>query len=261
MKLYMVVDIILLAILIWVVARGWRNGLVSSVIRLVGAVASYAGAWIVSELISQALYKSFLQAKLVDYAETLVPPELQTISDSFAKLGGNTDLLEKLGIDLPRAIAEQLEAVMEQLGLSGLPERLVDTGKLGGEITESVLDNGSTIAEALAQSLFQPLATTALRVVAFAIIFALLSIVVSLLYRIGFGFNHIPLIGGVNHLLGAGVGLLEGVIIVYILCMVLAIASAVLGGKVELLNWQQLQNTAIFSKIVGITLPGGFGIL
>lgn len=265
MKIVYFVDIILIVVAVSIVLRCWKNGLVSSVVRLVGTVAAYAGAWLSSGPIADLLYTKFVQARLVTYAETIVPAELQELADTFSAMGGNTQMLDSLkdlGLaDIPALIGSYLTQTLEKLGLDTLPFPLVDTDKAGQGITGFVLDQGYTLAEAVTEVLLQPLATSVLRVLTFAVVFGLLSLLVSVLYRVGFGFNHLPLVGGINHLLGAGIGLLEAGIVLYILCMVLAMVSAIVGAKYPAFGWAALQDTFLFSRVVGVKLPAGFGLL
>lgn len=158
---------------------------------------------------------------------------------------------------LSTALAEKLR----EFGLESLPFSLLDTDRAGGEIAGRVLEQGTTPAEAITTVLLQPIATTMLRVVVFAVIFCLLLLLVNMLYRVGFGVNKLPLLGGINRLLGVGVGVIEALIVVYILCMVLVIVSALAGGKVEWLSWDELQKAKIFSALVGLKVPAGLGIL
>lgn len=263
MHLYWIWDIIIVCVAAGVIWRAWRTGLVSAAIRLLGALAAYAGAWIVSGPLSVYLYTNFAHERLVRYAEGLIPAELTKLTDAL-QLAGGADTLSALGIkiqDVTVMVSGALAEKLREFGLDNLPFDLIDTDKAGGEIAGKVLEQGITPAEAITTALLQPLATTALRVVGFVVVFGLLLMVVNLLYRVGFGVNKLPLVGGLNRLLGVGVGVVEALVVVYILCMVLAIVSALFGAKVEWLNWNELQKTKIFSAVVGFRPPAGLGIL
>lgn len=261
MELYYIVDVVLICVALGIVMRSYRKGLVASVIRLVGTLAAYAGAWIVSGPISKGLYTNFARGWVEQFAADLVPADLQTTIESIRSIGG----LESMGITIGEAgkeVSQRLAEMLGEYGLNNLPFGLsVDSESLGSELTALVMEKGLSAAQALTQALLEPLATAVLRVAAFVVVFSILSILVSILYRIGVGFNHLPLIGGVNRLLGACVGLLEAAIVLYLLCAALAIVSALLGGQNELLSWSNLQNAKLFSYIVGFNPPAGLGIL
>lgn len=255
-SVYLILDLVLICIVLGILLRCWKQGLVASLIRLVGTVAAYAGAWIVSKPIAVFLYESFAKKWLVGYAQGLIPPGMDALASDAAALGGLSGVSGRFA----EMIAEALAELFAKMGLDGIPFIAADPQTLGNGIAGQVLDNGYSLSEAITETLLQPLATTLLRILAFAVVFWLLSLVVSVLFRIGVGVNHLPLVGGVNRLLGAGIGLVEAAITLYIICITLAMFSALFGSKIEFLRWDMLSQAKLFRFFVGLRMPGGFGM-
>ncbi|MEG2073834.1 MAG: hypothetical protein RRY54_03625, partial [Angelakisella sp.] len=144
---------------------------------------------------------------------------------------------------------------------AGFPARLVETEHIGNRLVDSILEGGSTVAEALVEVIMKPAALTLTRMLVFIIIFALLSAVVSLLFRMGKAVNHIPLLGGLNRLAGMGVGVLEAAISLYVAAALIFIAAALLGSSdIAFLQGDVLAQSSMLNWIMSWRLPEGFVI-
>lgn len=265
MQAYIIVDIVLLVMAAGILLRCWKHGLVASVIRLVGTIAAYAGAWLVSKPVSIQIYDRFVHSKMLAYAGDFIPADLEQLAHTLSQSGIGLETAGALGLEgIGAQIGEQITQVVEQMGFSpdgiallGVP----DSTETGNRLAEQVLDGGSTIAEALVDLMIKPMATLALQVLVFFVVFWLLSIVVSVLFHIGVGFNELPLIGGANRLMGLAIGLAEAAILFYITCFTLEVVALFIGGRFPAFSLEALERSRIFSMMANLKLPGGMGIL
>ena len=108
------------------------------------------------------------------------------------------------------------------------------------------------LAEQVVNQVIAPLLTPIIAIVVFFVAFALCKVIVGFVVEVLTNFNRIPILGSVNKLLGFAMGLLAGVVDLYlILCAVWAII-VVTGGSIPWLNQQ------VLGESIGFSLFGQF---
>ena len=214
-------DLILLAILLLVAMRYAGKGFAAALVQFAGNLASLLGASIFSQNIAPVLFTNFFENNFTTSIE-------KTLAD-----GGQLQLdqlVEKYAGFLPDEIQQSI------------------TQSAGGVLTGSAPE----LAEQVVNQVIAPLLTPIIAIVVFFVAFALCKVIVGFVVAVLTNFNRIPILGGVNKLLGFGMGLLAGVVDLYlILCAVWAII-VVTGGSIPWLNQQVLGDS------VGFTLFGQF---
>lgn len=214
-------DLILLAILLLVAMRYAGKGFAAALMQFAGNLASLLGASIFSQNIAPVLFTNFFENNFTTSIE-------KTLAD-----GGQVQLdqlVEKYAGFLPDEIQQSI------------------IQSAGGVLT----GNAPELAEQVVSQVIAPLLTPIIAIVVFFVAFALCKVIVGFVVAVLTNFNRIPILGGVNKLLGFGMGLLAGVVDLYlILCAVWAII-VVTGGSIPWLNQQVLGDS------VGFTLFGQF---
>ena len=214
-------DLILLAILLLVAMRYAGKGFAAALVQFAGNLASLLGASIFSQNIAPVLFTNFFETNFTTSIE-------KTLAD-----GGQVQLdqlVEKYAGFLPDEIQQSI------------------IQSAGGVLT----GNAPELAEQVVSQVIAPLLTPIIAIVVFFVAFALCKVIVGFVVAVLTNFNRIPILGGVNKLLGFGMGLLAGVVDLYlILCAVWAII-VVTGGSIPWLNQQVLGDS------VGFTLFGQF---
>ena len=133
--------------------------------------------------------------------------------------------IEKYAGFLPESIKESLTASAAGLLGSGAPD----------------------LAAKLVDEVIAPLLTPIIAIVLFFVAFALCRLLVSLLVAVLTNVNRIPLMGSVNRFFGFLMGLLAGVVDLYlVLCAVWAVI-VITGGSIEFLNDQALAGSIAYS--------------
>ncbi|MDM8200040.1 CvpA family protein [Allofournierella massiliensis] len=209
-------DLILLAILLLVAMRYAGKGIAAALVQFAGNLASLLGASIFSQNIAPVLFTSFFENNFTTSIE-------KTLAD-----GGQLQLdqlVEKYAGFLPNEIQQSI------------------IQSAGGVLTGSAPE----LAEQVVNQVIAPLLTPIIAIVVFFVAFALCKVIVGFVVAVLTNFNRIPILGSVNKLLGFAMGLLAGVVDLYlILCAVWAII-VVTGGSIPWLNQQVLGDSIGFS--------------
>lgn len=214
-------DLIFLAALVVIVIAYARRGFMAGLVQFVGNLVSLLGALFLSGKVAPLLFDRFLKNSFVD-----------RIDDTIAQQG-SVDLaatVDKFAGFLPKSIQEKLV-----------------------ESASGFLDFAAPdVADRIVKEVLEPLITPIIAIVLFFVAFALCRLVVSFVVAVLTNLNHIPVVGGVNRLLGVLMGALAGCVDLYIaLCAVWAIIT-ITGGNLSFLNDQALADSVVYQIFSGI---------
>lgn len=192
----LILDIVLAVVFVVTVLSARRQGLASTVVRLIGTFVSLLAAYTVSEKLPPEVFGRFFRSGLIEKTSKLIAENGQiTVQNIINKIGGF----------LPQSLVEEL---------------------LGGsdKLTELLDASAPNIAEQVVENIIEPLFMPIIGVVLFFAVFALCMAAIRFLTALLVNINHIPLVGGANRLLGTLVGVLLGIMYVIIgLCAVWAV--------------------------------------
>lgn len=216
MNAAIVFDLVMLALLLVVAFAYARRGFAAGLVQFVGNLASLIGALVLSHQASPLLFEKFFQNGFVTSIQnTLTAEGTVNIQSTIEKYAGF----------LPQSIKESLTASAAGLLDSGAPDMAV---KLVDEV-------------------IAPLLTPIIAIVLFFVAFALCRLLVGLLVAVLTNVNRIPVMGSVNRFFGFLMGLLAGVVDLYlVLCAVWAII-VITGGSIGFLNDQALAGSITYS--------------
>ena len=216
MNAAIVFDLVMLALLLVVAFAYARRGFAAGLVQFVGNLASLIGALVLSHQASPLLFEKFFQNGFVTSIQnTLTAEGTVNIQSTIEKYAGF----------LPESIKESLTASAAGLLDSGAPDMAV---KLVDEV-------------------IAPLLTPIIAIVLFFVAFALCRLLVGLLVAVLTNVNRIPVMGSVNRFFGFLMGLLAGVVDLYlVLCAVWAVI-VLTGGSIGFLNDQALAGSITYS--------------
>ncbi len=197
----MVYDIILMLMCLYILWRGWRQGLVSELLRLAGWVAAivlisvYAGPW------AERIYHAVVEPRAVDAVAAAIPPEVLSAMESGA------------------AAVAQLQSALD--GLSGLLGGQIIDEATAGTILSLLNQDAGNLAQAITQTMLQPMLISLVQVVV-----SLLILVVSLalfraLARLAASRDGDGILSMTNRLLGLALGLGEALVSAWALVFIL----------------------------------------
>lgn len=216
MNAAIVFDLVMLALLLVVAFAYDRRGFAAGLVQFVGNLASLIGALVLSHQASPLLFEKFFQNGFVTSIQnTLTAEGTVNIQSTIEKYAGF----------LPESIKESLTTSAAGLLDSGAPD----------------------LAAKLVDEVIAPLLTPIIAIVLFFVAFALCRLLVGLLVAVLTNVNRIPVMGSVNRFFGFLMGLLAGVVDLYlVLCAVWAVI-VITGGSIGFLNDQALAGSITYS--------------
>ncbi len=198
----LILDIVTAALILLCVYCGFKRGFIKSTVRLIGCLAAVVAAAILAPLVADAVYEHVFKATLVSLVDEQISAELVS---SAASLQAQLDSV--LG-----GLPEIIRSALSMYGIDGAQ----DISGVAGQDAVAT----EQLTTVVMDQIVSPVCVMLLRVIAFLILFILLFFAVKglggLLDKI---FASLPLIKQVNGLLGGAIGLAEGVLIVFILCL------------------------------------------
>ena len=276
----MILDIILLCILLFELFRGLRRGLITSLGMIIVLLISFSLASVYSEPLAQAVLNSRTEFRVQEQIEKRLEEELQNLTspalprpadpDGAARTeqGSGQNAEQNGGITpLPNLNFRPQDGqdpgdftykIQQSLKSMGLPPAFLGVfeGKYGSipAQLQSLLDKSretgtSAIHDAIhsfSRQIFELIA----HALAFLLIFFVSHFVLKLLLKALSGLiNKIPLIGGLNHLLGMFMGLIVGLVLCGLLLSVLPPLSGSLPDLREQLASSRLATWFMQSQV------------
>lgn len=178
-------DVLTVAVFILTIYHAYKKGLLKAVIELLGFVVSYIVAFALSDPLGAWINKTFLN-KIIHGTIAQTQAEHGTASQTVA--------FTKFLSGFPSAVANSLKNVTPQIS------------SIGAKTADSIVD-----------AVTKPLADVISRGIAFFIILALCLFLVRIVARLSDTVFHIPVIGTLNSLGGALVGVAEAMLIMIII--------------------------------------------
>lgn len=206
-----VYDVIFLLLVLGAAEVGRRRGFASGVIGLVGSVAGIIGGTYGTRAWAGSIYDSYVASHITD-----------VVSAALQKTGG----------DLAQAI----------YSLNFLPQsvqqKLVDT-----------VNTASSNAVPQVVSMLEPVFLPIVQAIVFFAVWVLMRVICRMLSKVLRGINAIPLLGGMNRMLGFAFGFVSGLLNCWMLSIALWVAANLTGGKLEFLTTATLNRSVIYGLL------------
>ena len=207
-------DLVFLIVFAFAAVASWRKGFLASLTELIGAVVGVGVAVWASRSLSVPIYEQFVSGSVSEKVESAV-----------TQSGG----------DLAAAVQ----------AMDFLPDTVRDT------LAQLVQGAGNALPEQITTAL-EPILLPFVQV----LLFVVLCMVVRWVFRLLVGLlrhvNGVPLLGGVNRLLGLVLGLITGALDCWLLALLLWFAASVTAGSLEFLN------LSVLNQSVGYSFFGAF---
>ena len=210
----LIYDLLFLAVFSFAAVKSWQKGFLAGLAELIGAVLGVGVAVWGSRTLAPGIYEKFLSDTVTEKVEAAV-----------AQSGG----------DIAAAVQ----------GLDFLPDSLRTT------LTEAIQTAGGQLPEKVT-SLLEPVILPLVQVVLFALLCVVVRWAFGLLIAVLRGVNGVPLVGGVNQVLGLVLGLCTGALDCWLLALVLWFAASVTAGSLDWLN------IAVLQRSIGYSFFGAF---
>ncbi|MEF9865191.1 MAG: CvpA family protein [Oscillospiraceae bacterium] len=211
-----IIDIALIAILLFTAYTYMRSGFLASITRLVGNLLSLLGAMLVANKFSPTVFDNFFKSGLINKTA-------QTITEKGSVY--LKEFIENIQAFFPRNFVDDIIVKADALMGSGAPD----------------------LAQQIVEQVVAPLMVPVISVVVFFATYAICRFIVAQVSAILTNVNRVPILGGVNKILGFATGVFGGILeIVLVLCAVWAII-AITGGAIPFLNEEVLSGSRLYT--------------
>ncbi len=228
-----VVDLLLLAAVIFFIVSGMRGGFVRTLLSFISKIAAVVLAYFVSDEYDELVYEKFLKESVINGIE-------ESISASSAG-----DFSQQV-IDVFKSIPESVSGILESLG--------IDFSSFG-EIASSSSVSGE-IASLLEETIVRPACVLVCGIVLFAVVSAIASFTFGIIINLVCKFVSLPVLRTANKALGGVLGLLNGLIFVLIVSYICVIASGLTGSE----DFSEVISSSHIIEIFTSTINGFIGV-
>lgn len=222
-----VLDGIFVLIILICVFVAWRRGFVHTVLSLVGFIASAAVAGYYCGRVAQFFYEKVLAQPLYDSilkkVLTLVPT------------GEIINNVENIGEVLPGFVQVLFSAAAV---------------KTNEQIAQTLSGTAEAVARTVCDAVAAPLLLSLLSLVAFFVLFGLLMVIVNILVSLVGKVFELPVLSGINRLLGGIIGVLNGVLLCLVAAAILKLFIGLTNNANGLINTGVLEATWFVSYFV-----------
>lgn len=223
------VDIALIIILIATVIGSMRKGFLKCILSLVCVVVALLAATSFNELVAEWSYDSILDSIVTEKVEE-------------SMLGGMESIDAALTV-------ESITQAIPQFLVDSIAEMGIDIGSVTESIDSLNLSTHDT-AQNISRQIIKPAVMILLRILAYILIFVLVRFLSGIVANFLSGIVKLPILRGVNKWLGAILGTVKGVILVFSICAVLNILSQIVKSTDVLV--QAIENSNICGIISGV---------
>ena len=216
-------DVILVAILFICIKSGSKNGFAKTIVGFLGIFIALILSIILANPLAKLTYDKAIEKPVESAITSILEKEAEEISNSVAD---------------KNAIGVKIEEELEKL--PSFIRKAIGFDKHAEEFHNLVSPenfHAEEIAEDVCTTYVKPAATSVLTVIIFVILFVILALVLKIVASSLKLVNKIPLLGGLNSLLGGVAGFLKGFIIVLII------------------NWAVIMIVGDNSSLFGIITP------
>ncbi len=237
----LVVDGILILIFAACIFEGRRRGFIKMVLSVIAVIISIGIAHTLSVPVAAWANEEFAKEGVTEYIE-------EQISGVFEENGadsGEIDIVTENGIS--EVLPEELVSFVEKYGVS-LDGLLEDVS-----VKDSVEQTSLQITERILDALLLPVLET----IAFIIIYIICSSLLSILVSVVGSLFKLPIINGINKLLGGILGAVKGLAVIAVLSVLAVFAAGLLSGNelADAVSQATLTNT-ISETVIQLILGG-----
>lgn len=200
-----IVDIILLIVLFVMILAGIKNGFVRCVLSIVAFTLAFAAAVFLSEPAAQTVYDNFVKEPIESaIAESI--PDMSTAKTAADNTQAVIDSLPEAVVSAASSLGIDVSQLAEQAGNINL-----NTSDMAAELTDKVA---------------RPIALAVLKVLAFAVIFLILNLVLQIAVSVISRLFDLPVLKTFNRTLGGVLGAVKGLLLVTVLAILLDASTA-----------------------------------
>jgi len=232
--MWLILDLIIVAIIILYVYLCFKRGFVRTVIELVGYILAIYLSFTFGGILTNVVYDEFVEPAIVE----TVADEINLSADE------NIDkTVDSIWNSLPEFIVNAAET------FDVTSDTLRDTIKDGYENNADATTFAKNATEAIAKPIVVPLIKTIISLILFIILMFVVKFLAKIINR---AFN-IPIIGRLNRLLGGFVGLFKGLIISFVFVMMALFIMTLFEDGFLFFTNENVEQTVLFKFLAGFS--------
>lgn len=295
-NLYWFYDFFVVGIILIFLCVGYKRGFLRNVVFVALVIASFVFSWFIAEASGPMVYDKFFKDKVIAaFSESAEDKKPETIvsqavagggygveitedevggiigsSDFFADLAselrknGSPDSVEAIKNGVQKSVTPViLDALLGDIASSQYITNALDTIGAAANNAGAVVDafiNGTRdeVAAVAEEKLVAPIAKWLLKALIFMIMMFIFRLIISPVSDVFKFANKVPVIGPVNSLLGAALGLVEGVVFLMVFSLAVRAAINLTGNSLIFFNTETITMSRIFSKFYSFDIMSIF---
>ena len=296
-ELYWFYDALAAGVILIAVYFGARRGFMRSVVLIALIVVSIIASWFISNIGAPVIYDRLLHKKIIamlddssgktdpleivseavsdgDYGVEMTDPEIEGViglgGDFFSNIAseiknnGSGDSHDDIMTGIESSVTDKMLTALlgDAVSPATLEEVLTEVADAESNI-RSVVDvflngNRADTATAVEQMLVAPTVKMLLRGIIWVLSMFILIVVAKYIAGLFERVNEIPIIGSVNVLAGAALGLIEGAVTLYLISQVVRFIIYLTGDSLMFLNSTTVAQTYVFKYIYSFDITSLF---
>ncbi len=227
-------DVLILIIVLINIILSAKRGFVKTIIEVVGFVAAIILSVTASGPLANVTYDKVIEPSVIKIVE-----ETAAASDETTQ-GNLQDMADSIWSSLPEFVKNSTES-------SGISkETFID--KIEIDTTDTV----TAIATKTSQTIAKPIITKVLSAFYAVVLMIVLLVVVKIIAKIINPLFNFSIIGKANHTLGGVLGLIKGILVSMVFCVVVSLIVSFTGAGFLCFTEEAIDGSFIFSKIVSL---------
>ncbi|MBE6750415.1 MAG: CvpA family protein [Ruminococcaceae bacterium] len=222
-----IIDLIILAIVLFFVITSAKRGFVKVLIETVGIIAAIVIAFTVSSPISEAVYDKIIEPPIVEAVGEKAEATFEETEES---------LLDKL--------PDFIGFGSEKFGIS--------ISEFSDKIEENMSAGAETAIKNASQEIIKPVAVKILGLVVSAILMVVLFILVKFLAKLINKMFSFSVVGKINRSLGGVIGLFKGAVFAMLFCVIISAIIAFSKEGFLIFTAENVNNTYLFKFLMGL---------
>ncbi len=197
-----VIDIALIVVAVIVVSLSAKKGFLSSLLESLSLVISAAVSYFITPSVSEFIYQKFVYNSVKS-----------KLSEAILSISSGQSLGDKI-TELISSLPESALRLAQSAG--------VDVNGLATSVSQSSVGTNEALVNTVTDNIAYNILIVAIEAIVFLVLFVLLSIVIKLISKLLTKIiKKLRLMGSVNKLLGAVLGVLKAAVIVLVICTVM----------------------------------------
>lgn len=214
-----VLDLVVLLLLVIFVFRGRKRGFIATFVSFIGALIATLFSAFLSSKIAPLIFEKFMRKSLID---SLVNTFTNGGGLNFSE--GYTDAFAGLPDFIHSMVDDNITTFLDDM----------ESG-----ITESVISGATTFVD----TTLEPMIVGILFMLVFLILAMIFSMFLKFFVKRLHAVNDIPIVGGVNSLLGGGVGFLQGLLVIFLLLTLVSLFVGLTSDQNEYINTKIIEQS------------------